>query len=235
MLKIAICDDEKIFYNDLNNLLNEYSKLRGEAIVTTYFSSGHDLLNSTMQFDIVFMDYQMNGLDGMETSRVLRTRDKNVTIIFLTSFPQIVFQSFEVNTFRFLLKPVKKKELFDAIDAYVQSINVDDFLLLKTNNGTMKIRISDIIYVVAQSKHCIIRTVDDTFECLKYLKVVEGMLPSDTFVRVHKSCVVNFNHIQNHDSESVYFENGERAVLGRKYLVDFKKAFHTYIIQNSKI
>ena len=71
-MRIAVCDDEKIIFSELNTLFNEYSKMTAEIISATHFSSGRDLLASSIQFDLIFMDYQMDGLDGMETSRALR-------------------------------------------------------------------------------------------------------------------------------------------------------------------
>lgn len=102
-MKIAVCDDEMVLFEELYTLLNEYSALKKEPILTTYFKTGNDLLLSTEKFDIIFMDYQMDDIDGLETSKRLRLKNSNVAIIFLTVFPKIVFQSFEVNTFRFLL------------------------------------------------------------------------------------------------------------------------------------
>lgn len=230
-MRIAVCDDEKVFYNELNEYFTEYSKMINDTISAVYFSSGKELLSSSLQFDIVFMDFQMNGLDGMETARILRTKNSNITIIFLTSFPQVVFQSFEVNTFRFLIKPIKKQELFDALTAYIKSIKNDDFLLLNTNDGTWRFRLSDIIYIEADGKHCIVRTISNSFESSKYLKSFEKLLPSDSFIRTHKSCIVHFLHIQNHDNNTIYFDNGERGTIGKRYLSTFKKAFQAYIIK----
>ena len=234
-MRIAVCDDEKIIFSELNTLFNEYSKLTSEIISATHFSSGRDLLASSIQFDLVFMDYQMDGLDGMETSRVLRSCDSNVTIIFLTSFPQVVFQSFEVNTFRFLVKPIQKQELFNALNAYIKSVKNDDFLLLNTNDGTQRFRLSEIIYIEAQGKRCVIRTVDDHFECSKYLKEFEAMLPADSFMRTHKSCIVHFLHIHNHDNTTIFFDNGERGTIGKRYISNFKKAFQAYILPSISI
>lgn len=230
-MKIAVCDDEIILYEELYTLLNEYSALKKEPILSTYFKTGRELLSSTEKFDIIFMDYQMNDLNGMETSKRLRLKNSDVTIIFLTAFPKIVFQSFEVNTFRFLLKPIKKAELFKSIDDYLDSVRSDDFLILNTNDGSWKIRLSEIIYVESKEKHTVIRTVDNNFECCRYIQEIEKMLPKDRFIRSHRSCIVSFLHIRNHDGKIIYFDNNERASISRRYLTDFKKAFQEYIVR----
>lgn len=230
-MRVAVCDDEKIVYFELNSLFNEYSRMTNETISATYFPSGRDLLASSIQFDIIFMDYQMDGLDGMETSRILRTRNCNNKIIFLTSFPQVVFQSFEVNTFRFLVKPIQKQELFNALNSYIKSIKNDDFLLLKTNDGVQRFRLSEIVYIEAQGKKCIIRTINSQYESSKYLKELENLLPKDSFMRTHKSCIVHFLHIHDHDNATIRFDNGEHGIIGKRYISRFKKAFQAYIIK----
>lgn len=230
-MKIAVCDDEIILYEELYTLLNEYSTLKKEPILTTYFKTGYDLLSRTEKFDIIFMDYQMDDIDGLETSKRLRLKNSDVTIIFLTAFPKIVFQSFEVNTFRFLLKPIKKEDLFKSIDDYLDSVRTDDFLILNTNDGSWKVRLSEIIYVESKDKHTIIRTVDNQLECCRYMQEIEKMLPKDRFTRSHRSCIVSFLHIRNHDNKTIYFDNNERASISRRYLTDFKKAFQEYIVR----
>ena len=230
-MHIAVCDDEKIVFNELNELFMEYSRMINDAISATYFSSGSELLASPIKFDAVFMDYQMDGMDGMETARVLRRRNTNVAIIFLTIFPQVVFQTLEVNTFRFLVKPINKQELFEALSAYIKSVKNDDFLLLNTNDGTLRLRLSEIIYVEAQGKTCVVRTVDNTYVSSKYIKSFEPLLLSGSFMRTHKSCIVHFLHIHNHDNTTIYFDNGERGTIGKRYLSSFKKAFQAYIIK----
>lgn len=89
-MKIAVCDDEIILYEELYTLLNEYSTLKKEPILTTYFKTGYDLLSSTEKFDIIFMDYQMDDIDGLETSKRLRLKIQTLLLFssphFLKSF-----------------------------------------------------------------------------------------------------------------------------------------------------
>ncbi len=231
MVKIAICDDEKVFYNELHLYLNEFSKIRNIDIIDTYFSNGIDLIASDIDFDLIFMDYKMESLNGLETARILRSKNKNAPLIFLTSYPKIVFQSFEVNTFRFLIKPVKQDELFKAFDDYLDSIDNDLLLSFKTDDGIFKLRLSEIIYAEALGKHTILRTATEQYECTKYLQEIEKILPSENFFRCHKSFIVNFEHIQRHDNQIIYLDNNERCKIGRTCLTSFKYSFQKYIIR----
>ena len=71
----------------------------------------------------------------------------------------------------------------------------------------------------------------DLDECCRYMQEIEKMLPKDRFTRSHRSCIVSFLHIRNHDNKTIYFDNNERASISRRYLTDFKKAFQEYIVR----
>lgn len=233
-MRIAVCEDEKIFYMELNQYLNKYSIERKIDIIDFHFSNGYDLLASSLEFDIVFMDYQMDGLDGMETARRLRSKNKNITIIFLTCFPQIVYQAFHVNTFRFLTKPVNLTELFNALDDFLKTIDGNILLTLKTYDGIHRIRLSELIYAESQGKHTLLRTADGQYDCLKYLGEIEKMLPQDKFFRCHRTFIVNYEHIKSHDNQNIYLVNGEMAKIGRTQLALFKNEFQNYILRYNR-
>ena len=100
-MQVAICDDEKEFRDELKKFLIGYKKDRRISIDIDEFENGNDLIQSREIYDIIFMDYQMPGTDGLETARILRLKNCICSIIFITSFPQFVFESFEVQPFRF--------------------------------------------------------------------------------------------------------------------------------------
>lgn len=149
-MRVAICDDEKTMQKELEKLLDEYSRIRKIDISIDKFDNGHDLIKtlSEREYEIVFMDYQMQDVDGMETSRLIRNKNNECIIIFVSAYPEIAVESYEVNTFRFIVKPINKEKLFKAIDDYLKSIDYDNLLILKTHEGTWKIKMSDIIYAV---------------------------------------------------------------------------------------
>ncbi len=230
-MNIAICDDEKVWQGELLKHLREYSIERHLDFSYTCFSDGQSLYNSEKEFDIIFMDFQMEGLDGIETSRKLRNCNSDSTIIFVSSYAHVAMDAYEVKAYRFLVKPIEKTKLFKALDDYRAEIDADNFLVYKTHERTIRIKISEIIYAEARKNHTIIHTVNEDYEILKNLKEVQKDLPSEKFFRCHKAYLVSFLHIQSHDSTDIVFDDGSNAYISRKYLPSLRKAFHEYILK----
>lgn len=228
-MKIAICDDKETFRRILRNYLDEYSQLH--HLDTDYYdySCGRDLLASSIKHDLIFMDYQMDGLDGLETSELLRKKKINIPIIFLTSYPHVVFDAFKVNAYRFLVKPVEKDKLFDAMDSYLRQLDDSNYILIKTDDIVKRINIHDIVYVEASGKYCYIRDNEESNLYKGTLNEVEKMLPQELFFRSHRTYLVGFRHIVSHNSANILFDNNERALISKMKLSSFKKAFSDFI------
>lgn len=104
----ALCDDDKYITEEIKKLLLEYAKDNRITIDIDEFESGEELLNSEKNYDIIVLDYQLGSTNGLTVAKELRKRNVLSSIIFLTSYPNFMIDAFEVNTFRFLLKPIDK-------------------------------------------------------------------------------------------------------------------------------
>jgi len=233
-MKVAICDDEIVSRNEIASLLKLYRKQKRLEIISDTYDSGQKLLTSKLDYDIIFMDYQMKDIDGIETSRKIREANKDCTIIFISAYPMAAIDTFEVNTFRFITKPIDQNKLFKALDDYVALIDHDNLLTLKTHDGIWTMKMSEIIYAEANGKHTCVRTSSKTYDVHIHLKSIEARLPESKFIRCHRAYVVGFQHIKNHTNEEILFYNGEKADIGKKYLTQFKTAFQDYIIRYNK-
>ncbi len=228
-MRIVICDDNPIMHDDLKKCLEKYGIMRKIDMLYDDYFSGSDLLSSNYEYDIIFMDYQMDGLDGLETARRIRQRKDKVVIIFLTSFEHVVFQAFEVNAYRFLLKPVDMEKLTAAMDDYIKSLDDDSFIFVQTDDCSMRICIDDIIYAEASDKYCYIRTSDEDIMFKNTLSEFEKLVPKDKFFRSHRSYLVGFRHIISHTATDILFDNQEKALISKLKLSSFKKAFKDYV------
>ena len=117
---VAICDDEAIFREELRSILFAYKAERRLHIDVYQYSNGEALLSDKKIFDIVFLYQQMPGLNGMQVARTLRSRSISCSIVFVTSYPDFVYESFEVQPFRFLRKPVSSDEINDLMNTFIK-------------------------------------------------------------------------------------------------------------------
>lgn len=234
-MTVAICDDEKVFHKEITSLLRKYQKARKIDIFMEYYESGDMLLSSNHKYDVIFMDYQMEEMNGIETAEKLRKANSDSIIIFISAYPAAALDAFEVNTFRFLKKPVDETKLFKALDDYIKSINYDELLLITTHDGNHKIKLSEIIYLEADGRYTILRTKNKSLRFRTYLRQLELKLPASKFIRCSKSFIVGFGHITNHDNTNITFDNGEKGIIGRHYAEKFKTGFQNYIMKYNEV
>ena len=117
-MQIAICDDEK----SIGLILEEkIKKLLPDAVIEKYLS-GDELIASGCEPDILFLDIQMPGMDGMETARILRQKNEKMVLIFVTAVEEYVFQAFDVAAFHYLVKPFSDEKFEEVVKRAVRSI-----------------------------------------------------------------------------------------------------------------
>ena len=231
-MNIAICDDERIWQDELIKHLNEYKNKRKIDLFIQCFSDGKSCCESkNNKYDIIFMDYQMGEATGIEIARKIRKSNSDSIIIFVSAYPQVALDTFEVKTFRFLAKPIDRAKLFKAIDDYLTEIDIDSFLIFKTHEKTIRIKMSEIIYAEAQRNHTIIHTEKEDFEILKNLKSVEKMLPQDKFFRCHNAYITSFIHVKYHNNTEIHYDDNSITYISRSMLPKFKSSFQEFILK----
>ncbi len=231
-LKVAICEDDRILCEDTRDRILE---IRPDYIVDTYFT-GEDLLPADKGYDIVFLDIEMPGRDGMCIAKELRTKNYTGHIIFLTSHTEFMPDAFKVRAFRFLDKPVKINDLEETLIESEKEIFLDKKLIV-TDYGTEElINLSDILYIEARRNKTLIYTIaDEILETNNTLKYWILELGTRDFFQVHKSYIVSLRHIKAFDVDCVQLHGSEVSVpVSRRNVSTIKKAFFDYIRVNAK-
>ena len=228
----ALCDDDKHITEEVKKLLLEYAKENRIIIDIDEFESGEKLLNSENNYDIIVLDFQLGSTDGLTVAKKLRKRNVLSCIFFLTSYPHFMIDAFEVNTFRFLLKPIDKSKFFKAIDDYVKIVDANYPITLIQNKELKKINSNEICFIEADGKYSNIHLSDKIMHCSKTLSGVTRLLPAYCFVRTHRSYVVNLHYIKSYSSDTVYLSNGEAAYLSKNYQKSFRTSYMNFLEKN---
>lgn len=226
---IAICDDESVFCESLKGFLYKYFNSHNIDAVIEVHLDGNSLINSKKKYDLIFLDYQMPVINGLQTAKIIRKENDLCTILFLTNYPEIVYDTFKYDTFRFLIKPLSTEKLTEALDSFRQKINFYYPISLSFNGETYKIDTREIVYIEANGKNSVIRLKDQSFHSPKTLSSVFSLLPNNCFYKTHRSFVVNFAFIDKFNKHFIKFTNGEYARISRNKYDDFIKAINIYL------
>lgn len=230
-MQIAICDDEQ----EISNMLEEKVKRLYPKSNVLLYSSGEELLLSEDYPDIVLLDIQMIGKNGMETAREFRKNHKNTILIFITAFEEYVFQAFDVGAFHYLVKPfddVKFEEILrnavkELQDRKITNLKKDmPSLLVMTGGKHITVDLEDIIYAEVFDRKVILHTIDMDIEYYGKMKELEAKA-GDNFYRSHRAYLVNFKYIKKYDATTIYLEKGQ-ALMAKQNYKEFVKSYLRY-------
>lgn len=230
ILKCCVIDDEPL----ASQLIASYiEKTPFMQLVGTY-SSAQEAIKTILedQIDVVFLDIEMPQLNGLEFAKII---PPSTRIIFTTAYDRYAIQGFKVDALDYLLKPVSYDEFLGAatkaqrwVEIHRNNINkspANDCIIVKSEYRLVQIPTADILFIEGLKDYVKIYTVDEqkSIMTLMNMKTLEQALPS-TFLRVHRSFIVNTNRIK--------IIERNRIVFGNKYIPisdTYKQAFTDYI------
>lgn len=225
-MKAAICDDEKIQIESTVTFLEEYIHDRRISIDYEYFESYTQLKDRISEFDLFILDYQVPEINGIEFAEMLRSSyGEEKAVIFLTSFPEIVYESFKVRPHRFLIKPIDKEKFYEALDSYFKTNHISKRIFIKTLGDTQVVNLDDVYYIEASRKDVCINKENEQLVYHKSITDMEVQLSSFGFFRCHRSFLVNLKKVKKFDSKTVWLTNGAELPMGAKKLTEFNKEY----------
>ena len=189
MINIGICDDEASMRRLLRAPLEQKLQLLGADYRIFEYDCGETLLTrpETEWLDILFLDIELKQLSGMETARNLRKRDSHTLLIFVTAYPDFVFQGYEVHAFHYILKPYENQKIMKVLEQAIKELgqNREHYFTLEQKSGTTKIPAKKILAFSSDRRKIIISLEDgNKLEFYGKLDAVETDLP-DYFIRCH--------------------------------------------------
>ena len=233
-MKIAICDDEKIFLQDLQQKI--YGIISGLDCEVRPFSSAEALLSSQEAYDLIFLDIEMGGLDGMSAARKLRETDTSTPIVFLTSHTEMAIDGYEVNAFRFLKKPVEDAKLKQTLQDIQLMKASQKGVLIKSEGEEIVIIPSEILFLESDNNNIRIVTTSGSYTTRMKLGDAIDMFNGivDTIRKVHRCTAVNLDHVARLRDREAVLDEGSVIGISRSCLASFKKELYDHIKKTAR-
>lgn len=241
MSRIGICDDNPIFAKHLEKAVkNAFSKYEGNYDIQA-FSDGIVLLsqNSLEPFDVLFLDIDMPKAGGFDIAKQLREAYSHCIIVFVTSHAELVFESMNYQPFNFIRKNCNiplEESVSNIVDKLVLHMRQDDYIVVDdqySRKHSMYIR--NILYVQSDDHYLLFKVVNkssfETIRAHERLKDFESLLMPYSFVRIHKSYLVNLKYVTyiNKKANEIELKGGIRLPLSRNYKHDAEEKYIEYL------
>ncbi len=234
-MNCIIVDDEPLARKAIEKMVYQTDNLEVVASFNGADATREFLAKNAV--DLVFLDIQMPGVNGIEFARTI---PKKTLVVFTTAFHEFASESYEVDAIDYLIKPIKLErfqkavekaqtycKLFhtDYINSNIENIS-DDYIFVRAERRIHKVHFSDILFIEGLKDYVVIYLENQKVITLMNIKTIHDLIPKSFFVRVSKSYIINVNNIDSVDNNTVYI--GENEIpIGNIYRDHFFNEFVT--------
>lgn len=218
-MKIALVEDNKEYATLLINDIMH----RNEDVSIEYFVDGESFLQSSLSFDLVILDIELPGVDGIKVSKTLAS--DNTKIVFLTSTKDRVFEAFGENVVGYLLKEINSQEVINQLMNIINQVKKTDFIHLVTELGEADFDVKCIIKVTKENRKIYLTT--DKKQLQIYRNTLTNIYENanGSLLYVNKSTLINIIHMKSFTDKKIVMDNGFEETISRDYLQRFKREY----------
>lgn len=232
-MKIAICDDNKAVINSVRNALMQCKDFISQINIDEFYSGESliDYYSKGAKYDLIFLDIQMEEINGINTAFKIKKIQKDVMLIFLTGHSTYVKEAFSVQAFQYLTKPVKQEEIIKEFKRAVEHYKVNHTKYkIEDKRSTIYVEINNIIYMEVRNHMISINTDKGVYIMKGKLKDEEVRLQKYDFIRCHQGYIINMDWIQAINEDNVLLKTGCRVPMSRRLRKTVINVFSNYIV-----
>lgn len=233
MLNIVLCDDDLFQLKNIKSLVADWSGRSGTAARTYEFSSAEAFLFSydDLKPDILLLDVEMPGMNGVELAKTLRSRSETAQIIFITGFPDYMPQGYDVSALHYLLKPVDPEKLREVLNRAAKACGEkggSETVVFRSGAENIRLKLSEVEYIGALGHTTAVRAGGKTYDLSASISEAEKMLSGDGFLRCHRSYIVGLKYVSSVSGESVTLDCGVKIPVSRSMRKKVAEEFIRY-------
>ncbi|XMB73196.1 LytTR family DNA-binding domain-containing protein [Mycoplasmatota bacterium WC30] len=231
-MRICLVDDDSTQLDYLKLIIEKWANKRNINTDINFYHSAEEMLfenNESYPYDMIILDIQMGKINGIELAKKIRQTDKNVIIAFISGMADYVFDGYEVQAIRYILKPVKDIKVYELLD-YVKLHKSKEkrYIILSVSGEKKKINYDDIIYFESMGHYVTFHLENTEYDYKYNISELCLELSESEFVRTHRSYVVNLKYIEKITKNECQLINNIKVPLSRSSYKDVNEKFINY-------
>lgn len=229
-MNIAICDDEKVYVDDIKQHIDTFSKENNIDFEQSIFTDSSDMLSSSIKFDIAILDVEMDNINGIKLGEELRKRNPHIILIYVTAHRKYLDDALNLNAVRFFEKPLDSQRFYRGLrDAIKRIDNTSISFYLKDKKITERISAQDIIFVEIEKRKTRVVTRDKEYHSDHNINFWRDNLKSTIFISPHKSYIINFNYVTSYERNRILLDDKHEVNIARNRQADFYQKFMRFM------
>lgn len=240
-MKIVVCDDSKEDLKKIDGLLNKYkTEHAGTEFEVECFTDSDMLYRRILDGnpgDIYILDMIMSEKTGIDLGNLIRSTDGKSVIIYITASDDFALEAYGVHAVRYLLKPVGKEQFYEAVDYAFDSVpekNRENSYQVKTKEGQVAVPFSRIEYIENYSRVINVcmtdgKKIKSIYIRKSFNEETKPVLEDNRFIQVHKSFIINMNHVNRLVQGGIIMESGKNIPVSRARTAEVKKEYLMFV------
>jgi len=199
-MRICLVDDDSTQLDYLKLIIEKWGNKINVNVNINFYHSSEEMMfenDGSYPYDMIVLDIQMGEINGIELAKTIRRTDKNVIIAFISGIADYVYEGYEVQAIRYILKPMKEKKVCELLDYVNSQITKENkYLIISVSGEKKKINHNNIIYFESMGHYIIIHLENEEYDYKHNISDLCRNLIGTEFVRTHRSYVVNLKYVE---------------------------------------
>lgn len=235
-MRVVVVDDEKKMRDEIADYLKTFEKEQKVSVIAQVYESPEDFLEHYQKdADLILLDVEMPGMDGISLARRIRQDDKEVLLMFITNMAQYALLGYSVGALDFVMKPINYYTFAMKVRRVLKRVqkreSMQRTIVLNLPDGWKKIDTKEIYFVEIQNRLLYYHTTEGEYVVKGTMQSAEKMLESDTFVKCNHWYLVNLRHVKE-VKKNIAVVGKYELEISRRNKTAFLKALTEYLGEN---